>query len=221
MRILLCGPDQQFNDAVSEVLTKLGHEVQERRGVSGTPEDLGPPGQTDALLLDLSPGAVDVAEYVALVRKGDPSLAIVVFTDDTDLAMIRRPIDHGADGVVLKREGADELERVLALVTSPWFKKLRASARPEKAWSPGARSLERYEWAHDLADSITGRERQVIEHLARGSNTAAIAAAMGLGESTVRSHLQSLFNKTGARSRVELVSVSVRAGIVRPEEAVG
>jgi DNA-binding NarL/FixJ family response regulator len=219
MKLLLFDADQEFNDAVSRLLARRGHQVTGRLRVLRPAVDLGRPGETDAVVMDLRPGAVDGPDDVALLREDEPSLGIVVFTADTHLTMIRRALDRGADGVVLKREGVYELERVLLRIMSPWFQKLRRSAHPEKAWSPGARSLDRFEGAVGLAESVTPRERDVLEHLARGADTAAIATGLGLGESTIRSHLQSLFHKAGVHSRIELVAAAIRAGIVELEEA--
>lgn len=62
--------------------------------------------------------------------------------------------------------------------------------------------------------SVTGRELEILALLARGLTTEAIANALVLSRHTVRNHLQNAMTKLGAHSRLEAVTVAVRAGLL-------
>jgi predicted ATPase/class 3 adenylate cyclase/DNA-binding CsgD family transcriptional regulator len=67
--------------------------------------------------------------------------------------------------------------------------------------------------AHDSADPLSEREREIMALLAGGASDAQIARHLYLSVNTVRSHLERIRDKTGARRRAELVRYAIQAGI--------
>jgi DNA-binding NarL/FixJ family response regulator len=65
-------------------------------------------------------------------------------------------------------------------------------------------------------DRLTGREREVLVHIARGLSNADIAAKMYLGEATVRTHVGHVFAKIGARDRAQAVVFAYESGHIHP-----
>ena len=65
-----------------------------------------------------------------------------------------------------------------------------------------------------LFDQLTGREREVLRLLAAGLENKAIAARMGIGYVTVRSHVRNLSSKLDARSRLEVVAKASELGLI-------
>jgi DNA-binding CsgD family transcriptional regulator len=68
--------------------------------------------------------------------------------------------------------------------------------------------------------SLTDREVEVLEYVARGRSNAEIAAAVFLSEATVRTYLGRVMTKTGTRSRAQLVVLAYESGLVRPGDAI-
>lgn len=66
--------------------------------------------------------------------------------------------------------------------------------------------------------ALTTREYDVLLLLARGFTNAEISTGLGLGESTVKSHVQNLLSKLGARNRVSAAIYAYEAGLMRPKD---
>ena len=69
-----------------------------------------------------------------------------------------------------------------------------------------------------LAERLTPREREVLARLADGLDNRTIAKQLGVEYSTVRGYVRSLIDKLGARSRVDVVGIAYRTGLVRRTE---
>jgi two-component system nitrate/nitrite response regulator NarL len=219
MRIILCDPHAMFSDAFSCLLPMRGHEVIARpRSVSdfaalASLQSAGEP-PADVVVSDIN--FPDIAGTVAVAKIRDivPDVPIAILTGETGVSALRAALDAGADGVAIKTESVDEVERLLLRLASPLFTRLRRCGNPEKVWSRRARALANQSDRSSVDDLPTPREREVIRLLARGESTCRIAQLMGVGTATVRTHLQHLFNKFGVHSRLELVAFAMRSGLI-------
>lgn len=127
------------------------------------------------------------AEITALrrLRREHREPAIVVVSPRSTAIAVRRTLDAGADGLVF------EPEVELALAAS-----VRAVASGQSVVPRGVRAgIERPNLSH--------RERQVLALVCEGRTNAEIAEALFLAESTVKSHMASIFTKLGVHSRRE------------------
>jgi two-component system, NarL family, nitrate/nitrite response regulator NarL len=216
MRVAICDDHRTFGEALATLLNGRGHEVV---GHTISPQDaeLARFG-ADVILVDLSFPGVEGCEAVATVRKAAPSVPIVVLTANPDWNLLEEALEKGADGVVLKTEGIDELESVLLKVASKHApgglggQSARVRSRLVQA------QAKRHRQRGPRLD-LTKRELEVLEGLAAGLATAELAQSMGVQIATVRTHVQHLLAKFGAHSRVEMVASAIRMGLVAPQIA--
>jgi two-component system, NarL family, response regulator DesR len=127
-------------------------------------------------------------------RDGGPR--VVILTTFGRSGYLRRALDAGASGYLLKDAPAEQLAESIRRVHAG----LRA-VDPELALA-----------AWDEADPLTDRERQVLRLAGEGLTTARIAAEIHLSEGTVRNYLSEAIGKLGAENRVEAARIARRKG---------
>jgi two-component system response regulator DesR len=150
----------------------------------------------DVLLTDIEMPHLSGLEVAAEVSARHPATRVVILTTFARAGYLRRALDAGALGYLLKDSPADTLANAIRRVHSG----LRAVA-PElaqEAWS------ER--------DPLNDRERQVLRMASDGTNGAGIAASLNLSEGTVRNYLSEAINKLGAKNRVEAARIAREKG---------
>ena len=150
----------------------------------------------DVVLTDIEMPNVTGLELAAeLKRRGSPA-RVVILTTFGRSGYLRRALDAGAAGYLLKDAPAEKLAEAVRRVHAG----LRA-IDPELAAA-----------AWDEADPLTDRERQVLRLAAEGHPSARIAAELHLSEGTVRNYLSEAISKLGAENRVEAARIARQKG---------
>ena len=160
----------------------------------------------DVVLLDHRLPDGDGVEAIPDLLALRPEASIVVLTATTADHVLVAAIEGGASGFVSKTRGLDE-------VTSA----VRAAAAGESVISPEmlARLLPRLHRREPAPrDTLTEREREVLQLLAEGLSNAAIAERLFVSVHTVRNHVANLSTKLGAHSKLEALSIAVREGLL-------
>lgn len=155
----------------------------------------------DVTLLDLRMPFLDGVGVINAIRRQDAAARIIVLTTfDTDNE-ISSAIKAGAKGYLLKDAQREEL---LASI-----RKVHAG---EVCIPP---SLVAKLAAAMSNEALTGREQDVLALLARGKTNKEIGANLYIGETTVKSHLRSIFTKLNVLSRTEAIATANRRGLVQ------
>jgi DNA-binding NarL/FixJ family response regulator len=162
----------------------------------------------DLLLLDVRLGDLDGSEVCRRLAVRAPGVRIVVLTAFDDIANLRRCLEAGARGVLLK--GTLGLDLVAAL------RDVRDGRVVVDAGLAG-----RLETAQSLLDGATPaapllrpREVEVLRLIARGHTTKDIAAELDLTVNTVRSYTQALMEKLGAHTRVQAIVLAQQQQLI-------
>jgi two-component system NarL family response regulator len=157
----------------------------------------------DVMLLDLRMPVMEGVEAVRRIRERDPRARVIVLTTyDTD-EEIARALKAGAKAYVLKDISADDLVNCIRDVLAG--KTYIAPAAAAKL----AEGVTRVQ--------LTPRELATLRLMADGKANKEIAAALGISDRTVKTHLGHLFEKLGVASRTEAIKVATRRGLVRLE----
>ncbi len=162
----------------------------------------------DVVLCDLQLPDISGVEVISRVRMLFPDIRCVIVTTYDNDDYIYEGIKSGAKGYVLKDVSSDELAQAV-----------RAAARNESLLQPivAGKLLERFgEMARhgDVVEQLTEREMGVLRALATGSRNKEIAQQLSLSESTVKTHLASIFGKLAVTTRTEAVTRGRELGLI-------
>jgi two-component system response regulator DesR len=151
----------------------------------------------DVALLDVEMPGMDGISATAAVRDAFPATRVLIVTTFGRPGFLRRALQAGASGFVVKDTPAAQLADAVRRVHA------------------GLRVVDPALATDSLVSGespLTARETEVLQAARDGSSVAAIARRLFLSEGTVRNHLSSAIGKTGAGNRAEAVLVADRNG---------
>jgi two-component system response regulator DesR len=198
VRVLIADDDPVMRMLMTAIVARdpelaLAGEAEDADGAIAAAERLAP----DVALLDVEMPGLDGLAATTALRAALPSCRVLVVTTFGRPGYLRRALEAGASGFVVKdtpaRQLADAVRRVHA----------------------GLRVVDPALAAESLAagsSPLTARETQVLRAARDGGTVADLAADLHLSEGTVRNHLSSAIGKTGARTRAEAVRLADEAG---------
>ena len=170
--------------------------------------------QPDVVLMDLRMPRCDGVEATRrLTRSGTPT-KVVVFTTYADDHSVIQALRAGACGFLTKDAGSPEIAAALDAATrgesaidpAVQHHLVRAIARTAPLqWSPPDQT--------QLPDGLTPREAAVLALIAEGLPNAEIAERLTVTETTVKSHINHLYGKTGTHDRAQAVAYAYRHGL--------
>ena len=152
----------------------------------------------DVVLTDIEMPEVTGLELAAELKRRHLPVRVVILTTFARAGYLRRALDAGVSGYLLKDAPAATLANAI--------RRIRAGARvidPElaaEAWTE--------------ADPLTDRERQVLRYAGEGDSSAEIAGRLSLSEGTVRNYLSEAISKLGASNRTEAARIARQKGWV-------
>jgi len=198
IRVLLAEDQAMIREALAALLSfedDIEVVAQVGRGDEVTPAALA--SKPDVALLDIEMPGMDGLTAAAALQAALPSVKIVILTTFGRPGYLRRAMEAGASGFVVKDSPADRLARTIRQVLSG-----QRVIDPELA----AAALT------EGASPLTPRERDVLAASQDGATIAEIASALYLSEGTVRNYLSACIQKTGARNRTEALRVAQERG---------
>jgi two-component system response regulator DesR len=151
----------------------------------------------DVALLDIEMPGGDGLTAAAVLRRELPAVKVVILTTFGRPGFLRRAMESGAAGFLLKDAPAADLARAI-----------RRVLRGERVVDPDLAAAALSEGANPL----TARELEVLEAARDGATAADIAARVHLSPGTVRNHLSVVIQKLAARNRSDAVRIAVEKG---------
>ncbi|MCL1693884.1 MAG: response regulator transcription factor [Actinomycetia bacterium] len=159
----------------------------------------------DVVLLDVRMPGMSGLDVLEALTKAAPQVRVLMLSMHDQPAYVRRAIELGAAGYVLKSAGRDELLTALqvaaeggtylpAELMEPLVATMAGRTRPSGKLSP--------------------REHQVLQLVADGYENKQIAAELELSEATVKTYLRGVFDRLEVSSRAEAVAVGLRLGLI-------
>lgn len=139
-----------------------------------------------------------------------PGVRVVALTGSAPSKIAKSVLQAGADGLVTKYEGSDELVRAIRVVMT---KKTYLS--PEAATAIAAMIKASPDAPDRETNTLTNRESAVLKALAEGQSYKEIAAHLGVSVKSVETYRARMVKKLGCSTRAALVRCAVKLGLVR------
>jgi len=168
--------------------------------------------ETDLVLMDISMRGMSGIDATARIKHDHPALKVVMLSMHTQPDFVRRALQAGATGYLLK--GASPVELELAL---------RSVARSETYLSPGVTQPVVADFIRQAAlpqgplASLTPRQREILQGIATGQTTKQIAFGLQISTKTVETHRTQLMDRLDIHDIAGLVRFAVRQGLVSDE----
>jgi DNA-binding NarL/FixJ family response regulator len=162
--------------------------------------------QPDVVLLDLMMPNLDGLSALGQMKGIAPQARVVVLTSAEEEDRMIEAMRAGAQGYLLKTEGASAV-----------LDAIRAAYRGEVALAPRVARLLMHAVAQPAShpeDTLSPREREVLQLLAHGLSNKQIAAQLGMAEKTARAHVSSILQKLGFAGRTQAALYAREKGLV-------
>jgi len=218
VRVLLADDQRVVREGLTLILDLLEDvEVVETASDGEQAVELAERLSPDVVLMDLRMPRVDGIEATRQLAERRPRIGVIALTTYADDASVLGALRAGARGYLTKDAGAEQIrsavERVAAgeAAIDPAVQRqlLTAVRRGDAPAEPDC---------DELPDGLTPREAEVLELIAAGLSNGEIAARLVVSGATVKSHVNHLFAKIGARDRAQAVAYAYRHELVAPAD---
>jgi DNA-binding NarL/FixJ family response regulator len=216
LRVLICDDQALVRAGFRKLLeARAGVEVVGEAGDGLHAVELVARRRPDLVLMDIRMPVLDGIEATRrIVAASDGAVRVLMLTTFGNDEYVYESLCAGASAFLLKDAAPEDL--LAAIETVARGDALLAPAVTRSVIEAFVHSRRaRPELAASL-DELTGREREVLEQIARGRSNAEIAGALFIGEATVKSHVGHILMKVGARDRVQAVIFAYESGLVAP-----
>ena len=155
----------------------------------------------DVVIMDIMMPKLDGVAATAEIRKRNPDTQILILTTFGTSDDLRRALEVGATGALVKDSAQTELVSAI-----------RECAAGRKILSPAvARQLQ----SEMPKIELSPRQLEMLNYVAKGFNNAEIANMVGIGRDCVKAHLSAAFTRLNASSRSEAVAIAIRLGLLQ------
>lgn len=209
---LLADDHTVVRQGVRRILEAGDIEVVAEAGDGHTAVELARSLRPSVVLMDVGLPLLNGIDCTREITKTAPAVRVLILSMYADPAYVRRSLEMGASGYVLK--DAEDLDLVGAV---------KAVANGGSYFSPVVAAQLRDQVAARVVSPVTSelalltdRERQVLQLIAEGKSNKEIATILDLGVSTIDTHRKHLLEKIDAHNTADLVRFAIRHGLVVP-----
>lgn len=215
LKIVLADDHQIFREGLRTLLSKqqnlqvVGEASDGRSAVRLVHEQ-----EPDIVILDIAMPDLNGIEAARHIKREAPEVRLIALSMHADRRFVTGVLQAGASAYLLKECAFDELLDAIAAVEAGKI-----------YLSPAITGIVVEDYLQHIsksgeptpAESLTSREREVLQLLAEGKNTKEIAAMLHVSSKTIETHRRQIMQKLGLRSVAELTKYAIREGLTSLE----
>jgi DNA-binding NarL/FixJ family response regulator len=210
-RVLLADDHSLVLEGLAKLVMEdcdLVGKVEDGRALIQVAQQLDP----DVIVLDISMPKLNGLEAGRQLKKLLPSIKLIFLTMHADPVYAKEAFQIGASGFLLKRSAASELMQAIHAVmkgqyyVTPAIAKDFLSSLTQQMPAPQAE-----------IDSLTPRQREVLQLIAEGHSTKEIATMLNVSPKTIEFHRSQIIRELDLHSTAELTRYAIAHGLVSPE----
>lgn len=160
----------------------------------------------DVVLLDVRMADMSGLDVLETIGASLPQVRVLMLSMHDEPAYVRRAIELGAAGYLLKSAGREELLAAIRAVADGGVYIQGELVEPLVAGVAGD---------HTVPGRLSPREREVLQLVANGYENKQVATELGLSEATVKTYMRGIFERLEVTSRAEAVAVGLRLGVIQ------
>jgi two-component system nitrate/nitrite response regulator NarL len=219
IRILIAGERSIFRDGLRKLIESEADLIVVAEAADGEQVlDAVTRFEPDVLLLDLVMPQLPGLEVLQRLRDGKAAVRAILLAGHIERTEVVRALELGARGILLKDSTTPLLFKSIRSVMAGehWIARETVSDLVESLVQTQV-SVR----ASGHGFGLTPRELQTLALVVRGQTNRDIAEQLHISSATVKHHLTSIFNKTGASNRLELALFAIHHGLIPPDGADG
>ncbi|GED67563.1 transcriptional regulatory protein DegU [Brevibacillus reuszeri] len=227
LRIVIVDDHQLFREGVKRIL-----EMEDDFKVVGEGSDGGEAAllaeehKPDVLLMDINMPNINGVSAAESVISVSPTTRVIMLSIHDDEGYVYRTLRSGASGYLLKEMGTSDLVdavRVVACggayihpkVTGKLIEEFRRLSEQEGSTERSFSVDDSQTIDPKVIESLTRREREVLQLMAEGKSNRAIGEFLFISEKTVKNHVSSILQKLSVQDRTQAVVISIKNGWVK------
>ncbi|MFD2369402.1 response regulator [Brevibacillus sp. GCM10020057] len=227
LRIVIVDDHQLFREGVKRIL-----EMEEDFKVVGEGADgaeaarLAEEHKPDVLLMDINMPNINGVSAAENVIAASPSTRVIMLSIHDDEGYVYRTLRSGASGYLLKEMGTSDLVEAVRVVasggayihpkvTGKLIEEFRRLSEQEGSAERSFAIDESQTIDPKVIESLTRREREVLQLMAEGKSNRAIGEFLFISEKTVKNHVSSILQKLNVQDRTQAVVISIKNGWVK------
>jgi len=214
IRVLIADDQRVVRDGLTMLVGLIdGVEVVGAAGDGVATVESARRERPDVVLMDLRMPGMEGAEATRHIRASLPETQVLVLTTYADDESLFPALKAGARGYLTKDASAEEIEQAIRALAAgrthldPAIQQRLIAAVLAGQTPVPARS-------QPPPDGLSSREVEVLKLIAAGMSNGEIATALFLSNATVKTHINRIFSKTGARDRAQAVRYAYQNGMV-------
>jgi DNA-binding NarL/FixJ family response regulator len=216
IQVLVIDDHQLIIDGLKSILEDED-DVMFTGGANSYDEALAFVGQfpVDVVLADINmPGKTGI-DLTRTLKELHPEIKVLALTMHEDISMIKKMVEAGASGYILKRTNMNEVLEAIRVVAAngKYLGRDVQAVMMDSFSSNDTVSIH----SENAPATLTSREREILGLVAREMSNMEIANKLFISERTVETHRRNIFTKTKTKSIVGLIKFALREGLISQE----